>query len=219
MGDIGVLVVGGVGLAQELVLACRRRIGVRVLGPVHGGAAAAEAATLAAVDLAVVDLDRPEALRDMETLRDALPGVRVLAATDVVDPERAGAALGAGASGLLARGGPRAELVDAIRRAAAGEVILNEAHLRAMVEQIHLRRSEAASTQRLSSLTARERQVLALLSQGGGTAEIAVALGVSRATVQAHVKSVLRKFGVHSKVEAIRMAWRLGEATPVSVGA
>ena len=60
--------------------------------------------------------------------------------------------------------------------------------------------------------------MLALLAEGAGTAEMARSLGVTR-TVQAHVKSVLRKFGVHSKVEAVRVAWRSGQPVRIPIGA
>jgi two-component system, NarL family, nitrate/nitrite response regulator NarL len=219
MDDIGVLVVGSVGLAQDLVLACRRRSGIRILGPVEDATEAVSAAAIAPVDLAIVDVDPPEGLEALHDLHAALPDLRIVAASTAVDPEHAGDALTAGAAGLLTRGMSPADTVHALRRAAAGEVVLADAHLRAVVDVIHERRAEAAQHQRIRSLTARERQVLSMLAEGMGTAEMAAALGVSAATVQAHVKAVLRKFGVHSKVEAVRLAWRSGEPVPVPVGA
>lgn len=220
MDDIGVLAVGGVGLAQELLLACRRRTGIRILGPVPGADEAFDAVRLMPVDLAVVDVDRDGGPEALQTLHRSLPDLRIVAASAAADPERAGASLASGASGLLDRGGAGIELVDAIRRAAAGEVVLADTHLRAVVAAIHDRRTATADHERLRSLTARERQVLALLTEGADTREMAASLGVSPATVQAHVKSVLRKFGVHSKVEAVRVAWRVGEpaGTTAAVG-
>ena len=75
--------------------------------------------------------------------------------------------------------------------------------------QARARRTEHAL---LSTLTGREREILCALAEGGTTAEIAGALGISRATVQTHVKNVLCKLGVHSKVEAVGTAWRAGLA-------
>jgi DNA-binding NarL/FixJ family response regulator len=219
MDDIGVLAVGGVGLAQELVLACRRRARIKIWGPVPTAQDAFEATQIAPVDLAVVDVDPAGALVVLADLHRMLPELRVVAMSATPDPERAGNALEAGAAGLMARGSHPAEAVDALRRAAAGELVLADLHLRAVVDTIHERRSIAAEHEQLRSLTARERQILALLADGAGTAEMAIALGVSPATVQAHVKSVLRKFGVHSKVEAVRVAWRAGQPLWVSVGA
>jgi NarL family two-component system response regulator LiaR len=63
---------------------------------------------------------------------------------------------------------------------------------------------------KVDALTRREREVLALLADGQTTQEVADALSISVMTVQSHVKNVLAKLGVHSKVEAIRFAWRSG---------
>ena len=69
----------------------------------------------------------------------------------------------------------------------------------------------------MGSLTARELEVLRLLANGSTTGEIARLLEISPMTVQSHVKNVLAKLGVHSKVEAVRLAWRAGTiATPAS---
>jgi len=54
--------------------------------------------------------------------------------------------------------------------------------------------------------------VLRLIAEGVGTSEVARALGIAPATVQSHVKNLLAKLGVHSKVEAARVAWRVGIA-------
>ncbi len=55
-----------------------------------------------------------------------------------------------------------------------------------------------------------------MLAGGASTADVAEAFGISPLTVQSHVKNVLAKLGVHSKVEAVRLAWRHGlAATPV----
>ena len=54
--------------------------------------------------------------------------------------------------------------------------------------------------------------MLRLIAEGVGTSELARALGIAPATVQSHVKNLLAKLGVHSKVEAARVAWRVGIA-------
>ena len=62
----------------------------------------------------------------------------------------------------------------------------------------------------LATLTGREREILGALADGATTSELAEELGISPATVQTHVKNVLGKLGVHSKVEAVGTAWRAG---------
>jgi DNA-binding CsgD family transcriptional regulator len=100
-----------------------------------------------------------------------------------------------------------------LRRAAAGELILPASHLAALVDLVRVSRLEPNDGARLEALTRREREVLALLADGHTTQEVSDALSISVMTVQSHVKNVLAKLGVHSKVEAIRFAWRSGALT------
>ena len=65
----------------------------------------------------------------------------------------------------------------------------------------------------LRRLTARETEILRALASGETTGEIADDLRISPLTVQSHVKSILAKLGVHSKIEAVTMAWRFGLAS------
>jgi DNA-binding CsgD family transcriptional regulator len=84
------------------------------------------------------------------------------------------------------------------------------------VEQVPIT-SGGSTADHLDALTAREFEVLQLLANGSTTGEIARLLQISPMTVQSHVKNVLAKLGVHSKVEAVRLAWRAGAiATPAS---
>jgi two-component system nitrate/nitrite response regulator NarL len=102
--------------------------------------------------------------------------------------------------------------LSALRRALAGELVLPAVHLPNLVERLRTSR-ELSDAERLGCLTGREREILRLLADGGATAEIATALGISPMTVQSHVKNILSKLGVHSKVEAVTLAWRTGLAS------
>ena len=88
--------------------------------------------------------------------------------------------------------------------------MLPDEHLTSLVARLRVVRRERVEAASVRSLTARELEVLGSLSLGQSTREIAVLLGISPMTVQSHVKNVLTKLGVHSKVEAVRLAWRSG---------
>ena len=204
----------GLGLTHDFTMACRHS-GVSVLGPVRNVAEAQIAASDVPVDVLVVELAGPS----VQILRDAsaaLGGARVLAVTDELDPEVGAAVIAAGAAGLMERSDDERIVPDALRRAAAGELILPTAHLVALVELVRAARLDRDGGTRIEALTRREREVLALLADGHTTLEVADALSISVMTVQSHVKNVLAKLGVHSKVEAIRYAWRSG-ALPMPV--
>ena len=202
-------------LVESLRLAWGRGSRLRVLGPFVPGVAALRAAP----DVIVVDLERDDGhgLGALVEVCDAVHDVRVIAATTERDPELGSAIVTAGASGLLPSWGDPTEMEDAIRRAVAGELVLPDDHLSSLVDRLRAVRTRVTEPSNLESLTARELEVLRLLSDGRSTVEIAALLGISPMTVQSHVKNVLAKLGVHSKVEAVRLAWRFGAiAMPAS---
>jgi two-component system, NarL family, nitrate/nitrite response regulator NarL len=207
--DIRVLVLEqGSGLTHDLTLACRRA-GIFVLGPVRDVAEAQAAALEMSVDVMVVELSGPSVTVVREAA-EVLGGVRILGATDELDPDVGAAVIAAGGTGLLPRTASIAAFVDALRRAAAGELVLPDTHLAALVELVRVQRFDRSEGSKIATLTHREREVLSLLADGRTTGEVAIALSISVMTVQSHVKNVLAKLGVHSKVEAIRSAWRAG---------
>jgi len=210
--DVRVLVMErGLGLTHDLSYACRHA-GVSVLGPVRDVAEAEAAAADVSFDVLVVDADETSAPIIREAAA-ALGGVRVLAVSEELDPEVGASVIAAGAVGLMARSVDQRTVPDLLRRAAAGELILPASHLAALVDLVRVSRLDPNDGARLEALTRREREVLALLADGHTTQEVSDALSISVMTVQSHVKNVLAKLGVHSKVEAIRFAWRSGALT------
>ena len=196
----------GLGLTHDLTLACRRT-GVSVLGPVRDVAEAQVAAAEVPVDVLAIELPAPRSTSCAKQ-RQALGGVRILAVSEELDPEVGASVIAAGAAGVMARSIDERAVPDLLRRAAAGELIAPATHLAALVDLVRVSRLDAHDGARVDALTRREREVLALLADGRTTQEVSDALSISVMTVQSHVKNVLAKLGVHSKVEAIRFAWR-----------
>jgi len=210
--DVRVLVMErSLGLTHDLTYACRHA-GVSVLGPVRNVAEAEAAAAEVPIDVLVVDV-HGSSVNIVHEAAAALRGVRILAVSEELDPELGASALAAGAAGLIARSVDERTVPDLLRRAAAGELILPATHLAALVDLVRVSRLDPNDGARLDALTRREREVLALLADGHTTQEVSDALSISVMTVQSHVKNVLAKLGVHSKVEAIRFAWRSGALT------
>jgi DNA-binding NarL/FixJ family response regulator len=85
------------------------------------------------------------------------------------------------------------------------------ARVRRLVERTHRTPSQTADLRRLSALTEREHQVLALLTDGRSQKQVATELGISVKTVGAHVQNLLSKLGLHTRVEAVALAVRAGE--------
>ncbi len=118
-------------------------------------------------------------------------------------------ALAAGACGILPPQRDRS-LVGVFQRALAGELVLPADELPTLVDRLRSARVDRPERERLASLTQREREILRALSEGSSTHDLAQRLEISPLTVQSHVKNILSKLGVHTKVEAVRMAWRHG---------
>ena len=122
-------------------------------------------------------------------------------------------ALRAGASGYLLKDAPPRELVEAVRRVAAGEPILSPAVTRRLIEQVadpveHDRRVAAAAL--LGRATGREREVAVAVARGLSNVQIAGELGMGVPTVKAHVSRLLTKLGLDNRVQLALLVYDAG---------
>ena len=138
-------------------------------------------------------------------------GAQVVVLTASRDPRLMAAVVRAGAMGWLSKSGPSAALAAAVRAVCAGDACFSPADLGAV-----LRAWAAAGPPRdgrdelLAPLSRQERRVLGGLVDGATSAELAAALGVSAGTVRVHIANLLGKLGVHSRLEAVRVARAAG---------
>jgi DNA-binding NarL/FixJ family response regulator len=197
------------------------RSGLRALLEEEGfevaDASSGEAALVAlpafAPDVIVMDLNMPSMSGIEATARalQAMPGTRVLMLTINREDRRILEAVRAGASGYLLKDAELHEIVAGIRAAAAGQAVLGPAAADALVAQVR-RDAPAPGPTAVAGLTAREREVLALLAQGCENAEIGERLFMSPSTVKHHVSRVLEKLGVEKRLQAAAYAIRHGLA-------
>jgi DNA-binding NarL/FixJ family response regulator len=121
------------------------------------------------------------------------------------------AAVEAGASGYLLKTTGSAEIVRAIRRAAAGEILLPPDELASLLRLGRERTRERDERQRtLPQLTRREREVLALMSAAADVERIAGELKITVNTARGYIQNILEKLGAHSRLEAVVRATELG---------
>jgi DNA-binding NarL/FixJ family response regulator len=170
-------------------------------------------------DVILMDLDLPgmDGIEATRQIRHVAPQTKVVLLTGIQSPEVIAEALAAGACGYVPKTRAVDELMDVVRRAAAGEIVMPEGDLAAVVERLHSARVDPGLSA-IERLTPRETQILSALASGQTAGEIAADLEISSLTVQSHMKSILAKLGVHSKIEAVTIAWRHGLAeaeTPV----
>jgi NarL family two-component system response regulator LiaR len=151
------------------------------------------------MDLIMPGMDGVAATR---AIRERFPPVRVIALTSFREEELVQAALRAGAIGYLLKNVSADDLATAIRAAHAGRSTLAPEAAQALVH------AAAQPPVPGSDLSAREREVLALLVQGLNNTAIAERLVVSTSTAKAHVSNILTKLGVSSRTEAVALAMR-----------
>jgi two-component system response regulator DesR len=151
-------------------------------------------------DVAVLDIDLPacDGLAAAAALREQCPGCRVLILTVLGRPGDLRRALAARVTGFLAKDTPAADLVDAVRRVAAGQRVIDP--------QLALHALEVPS----SPLSPREADVLRRFAAGAGPAEIAAAVHLSYGTVRNYLASAVTKLGARNRVDAVRIASEAG---------
>jgi DNA-binding NarL/FixJ family response regulator len=133
-------------------------------------------------------------------IKAALPGLQVLVLTVYDDSDRVFDALKAGASGYLLKRATTAEILDAIREVQVGGAPMSMQIARRVVESF---RADRRPPDELDMLTPREREILALLAEGGLYKDIAKSLGLSTSTVRVHLHSVYTKLHVQTRTQAV----------------
>jgi DNA-binding NarL/FixJ family response regulator len=159
-------------------------------------------------DVVVMDIAMPRGngLEATRSIVSELPDTRVLVLTAHEDRDHVIPLLGAGAIGYLPKTVGLTELLDAIRAASRGESILPPAIASVVVR--HLSGTEEQTPE--IALTAREMEVLSLVSQGLSNQQVARKLNLSVRTIEAHLTHIYNKLGVGSRTEAALLAQREG---------
>jgi two-component system response regulator DesR len=173
---------------------------LEVVAQVARGDEVADAVRASAPDIALLDIEMPGAtgLEAAEELRRVAPQCRVLILTTFGRPGYLRRAMEGGAAGFLLKDAPASELASAIRRAVAGERVVDPGL------------AAAALSQGASPLTPREHEVLAASRSFATVAELADALFLSPGTVRNHLSSVMQKLDARNRAEAVRLAEERG---------
>ena len=213
MTDVRVLVADDHGAIRAgLRLMLENADGITVVGEAADGAAAVANARALRPDVVLMDIRMPgvdgiEATRTI--VAEGLADVLALTTFDLDEYVRG--VLAAGAVGFLLKTVGAAELVDAVRRVAAGDgVLAPEVTRRLLADLVAAQTPPPAPARGVAELTARERDVLACLGAGMSNAEIGRELDITEATTKTHVTRVLAKLGCTSRLQAALVAVEAG---------
>jgi DNA-binding NarL/FixJ family response regulator len=167
--------------------------------------------TLAAItaDVAVLDVRLPDGsgIELCREIRSLYPNVKVLMLTSFLDDEAVlGAVLG-GASGYVIKDIKNLDLLEAIRKVAAGEILLDIALVSNVTSRL---RKVANPASEIYELTDQEQRVLEHIGRGLTNRQIAESMFLAEKTIKNYVSSLLGKLGLERRTQAAALAVRLG---------
>jgi DNA-binding NarL/FixJ family response regulator len=186
---------------------------IEIVGQAATGRQAVERACRLTPDVVLMDVRMPDldGIAATDALSRAAPEARVLILTTFEQDDYIFGALRAGASGFLLKRSRPEELIAAVHTIAAGDALLSPSITRRVIDRMAHQPSPAPVDQRkLEELTAREREVLGLITRGLSNREIAAALVVEESTIRTHVKRILMKLQLRDRIQAVIFAHQIG---------
>ncbi|MEU6504712.1 response regulator transcription factor [Streptomyces sp. NPDC046942] len=196
---------------------------MEVVGEASDGAEAVRLAKEQAADVVLMDIRMPGtdglAATRMISAEPSLAQVRVVILTTFEVDDYVVQALRAGASGFLGKGSEPEELLNAIRVAAGGEALLSPVATKGLIARFLAQGDgddgrDPARSDRLGTLTGREREVLVQVAGGHSNDEIAERLEVSPLTVKTHVNRAMAKLGARDRAQLVVIAYESGLVRP-----
>ena len=183
----------------------------QVVGEASNGADAVEVCQRVTPEVVLMDVRMPGVggIEACRLIREAVPTARILMLTMSDDESDLFEAIKAGASGYLLKDLPGEEVADAIRRVHDGQAIIPPGMAATLLTEFtRLSQEPEPISGSAPLLTDREVEVLRLVARGRANREIADELVISENTVKNHVRNILEKLHLHSRVEAAVYAHR-----------
>jgi len=193
--------------ADMLALALSSEPDLQCVGTAGSGAEAVAMVVELRPDVVIMDIEMPhsDGLAATRRLREVVPDLVIVVVTAHRDPQWVLRATQAGASAFVPKNGSLPEMLDVLRRARVGAMLVAASAFGSAPVA-----GSARTTAPPVELTQRERDVLNCLGRGMATKAIARVLGISLHTCRGYVKSLLAKLGASSQLEAVVTAQRLG---------
>ncbi|MGI5458599.1 response regulator transcription factor [Streptomyces sp. CA-249302] len=191
--------------------------GIEVVGAAGDGEEAVKLVAELAPDVVLMDLRMPrcDGVEATRRIRAEHPGTQVVVLTTFADDESLFPALRAGARGYLTKDAGGDEIVRAVHSVLSGDAGLSPSIQRRLLERLSEPEPRpVAPAEPPDGLTAREIEVLVLISEGFSNTEIGRKLHVSTATVKTHINNIFTKTGLKDRAQAVRYAYAKGIARP-----
>jgi len=183
---------------------------IEVVGEAATGEEAVRLVTELVPDVVLVDLIMPgmDGVEVTRRVKNISPRTQVIVVTSYHEDEHIFPAMRAGALSYVLKDIDPDDLAEAIRRANAGEAVINPRVATRLVKELQGRREEAVNA--FSELTDREMEVLRQIAAGKSNHEIAAVLVISEKTVKSHITNILNKLQLSDRTQAAVFAWQAG---------
>jgi DNA-binding NarL/FixJ family response regulator len=187
---------------------------IELAGQASDGTEAVEKAAEFLPDVVLMDIRMPRSsgIEACRAMKEAAPSAKIVILTISDEEEDLFEAIRAGASGYLLKDIPLDEVADAVRAVHGGQSLINPSMAAKLLTEFAAlaRRDEEERAQEVPAprLTEREMQVLKLVARGMNNRDIAKELFISENTVKNHVRNILEKLQIHSRMEAVMVAVR-----------
>ncbi len=183
---------------------------IQVVGEAATGEAAVRLVADLVPDVVLMDLIMPgmDGVEATRQVKKVSPHSQVIVVTSYHEDEHIFPAIRAGALSYVLKDIDPDDLAEAIRRAGAGEAVINPRVAARLVRELHGQREESVNV--FSELTDREMDVMRQIAAGKSNQEIAAALVISEKTVKTHITNILTKLHLSDRTQAAVFAWQKG---------
>jgi DNA-binding NarL/FixJ family response regulator len=164
-------------------------------------------------DVLLLDIGLPDGdgLDLVSYVREASPGTKIVILTCLSNEPTLMRAIDSGVSGFVSKSGNLSELLSAIRQAAEGEIVMPPSLLIGILRRMPRNKTVVYEEEQVwEKLTQREQEVLNCLASGMSGDDIASELNIASLTVRTHVRNLMAKLGVHSRLEAVTFGLQRG---------
>jgi DNA-binding NarL/FixJ family response regulator len=204
-------------LVDSLILKLRQESDIEFLGSANNYSAGRELLRKITPDVLLLDIDLPDGsgFDLLPEVRNYTPDTQVIILTSYTDETTLMQAIDCGVNGFVSKSSSLSDLLSTIRQAAEGEIVMPANLLMGLILRMPRDKNAAYQEERgWERLTLREREVLDELAKGKSGDDIADQLSISPLTVRTHIRNLMAKLGVHSRLEAVSFGLKHGLIDP-----